>query len=220
MICVDPHSEFVIDAIAGIDHPVTVASIRRVIENCQRSVSVRCAAWGLWGKIAEQLRKIVNGSISVPVQCEPSIVPLRIGPAYAVKRPVSMNVKIHSGNFAGQVEAFFKGINDDRRSVIAAVIGGIIAGGASALRVHAVVSCESGVVITERGIWATTCVVCAGAVTADTAAAVGIRATCSSAADAGATCIVRQAHETVATGALIARRAGGKAAVHRVVNSL
>src|SRR5579884_3754897 len=44
-------------------------------------------------------------------------------------------LKIHSGNFAGHVEAFFKGINDDRRSVIAAVIGSIIAGGASALPV-------------------------------------------------------------------------------------
>jgi hypothetical protein len=102
-----------VDRIARIDHPVAVPAVRWIVEDGEGEVTVRSAAGRLGREVAEKLREVIDGPVSVSVQRQPAVVPISVRPTHLLKGPSGENGKLDSIAKTGQMKAFVERIQDD-----------------------------------------------------------------------------------------------------------
>lgn len=94
VIRVDPNDEVAEDAVAGIDKPVAVAPVLRIIEHGERPESIALRPGWLQCHLPKQLGEIIDQTVPVPVERQPAVVPVCIGPANFRDRVILEDLKL------------------------------------------------------------------------------------------------------------------------------
>jgi hypothetical protein len=105
VILIHPEVQRCKDCVCCGDETVVVASVDPFVELRKRQEAVSFYGGWLWSEVAKKLLPVVDLSVVVSIECQPSVIRSMIRPSHEIIAPVTASVEIDAALGIGKREA-------------------------------------------------------------------------------------------------------------------